>query len=237
VSASRRESAGGSGISLQTLLIASLSSLAAAVLVHEVWRGGAIVGAAVTPIIVGIVGEALSRPARKLTAVRQVRRAEPERRPEPDELPQASRDRPAEDRFGIWDDRRPRASSRRRAWWRIGLVTGVLGFAAAAFALTGGELVFGGAVTGTSHRTTLLGGNDRSGPATPATTTTVVTQTTTGTTTVPADTTRTTAPDAAATAPVDPAQTGRLAPPATTTTPPPAATTPPQATTPATPTP
>jgi hypothetical protein len=226
VSSSRRESPAGSGISLQTLLIASASSLVAAILVHEVWQGGAIIGAAVTPVIVGIVGEALQRPAQKLTAVAQIRRPDPAR-PEPDDLPAVSRDRPVEDRFGIWEERR-RTGSRRRAWLRIGAVTGVLGFAAAAFALTGSELVFGGAVTGTANRTTLLGGNRTSSSsatsATTSTTTTTVTQTTTQTATVPAPT-QTTDVAPATTVPTDPAAAPQVAPPATTTTTPPAVTT------------
>jgi hypothetical protein len=181
VSPTRREARSSSGISAQTLVIASLSSLAAAIVVHKVWQGGAIVGAAITPIIVGIVSEALRHPVDRLSAVREGgRRLPPERT---QDVPPASRQR-GDDPFGLWEDQRRSRRSRGRTWLALGAITGVIGFAIAAFMLTGTELVFGGSVA-SPRKTTIFGG----GSSTTTTVRTVVTQTTapaTVTQTVPA---------------------------------------------------
>jgi hypothetical protein len=173
VSTAPRESRSSSGISFQTLIIASLSSLAAAVFIHEVWRSGAIIGAAVTPVIVGIVGEALRRPAERLTAVRDGGRKLPGDRAH--DVAPASRER-GDDPFGLWEEQRAKRS-RGRTWLVLGIVTGVIGFAVAAFALTGSELLFGGSVAGGPKKTTIFGGS--------RTTTTTTVQTVTRTTTTP----------------------------------------------------
>src|SRR5690242_5092853 len=193
VSTASRESRAGrstdSGISFQTLAIASLSSLAAAIVVHKLWKGGAIVGAAVTPVIVGIVGEALRRPAQRLTTVRDSSRRVPV---EVDhDVPPASRER-GDDPFGLWEDDRKRRS-RGRTWLVLGIVTGVIGFAVAAFFLTGSELALGGSVSG-PRKTTIFGG----GKTTVTTVQTVVTRTTT---------TPATTPTVTQTVPVAPADT------------------------------
>ena len=187
MSPASRGSQGGSGISFQTLAIASASSLAAALVVHKVWGGGAIVGAAVTPIIVGIVGEALRRPVDKLAAPRESGRRLPADRPR--DVPPVSRER-GDDPFGLWEQERTR-SSRGRTWLVLGIVTGVIGFAIAAFFLTGSELVFGGSVSG-PRKTTIFGG----GHTTTATTTTMQTVTRTTTTPTVTQTVPVPAPDA-----------------------------------------
>jgi len=202
VSTASRGSQGGSGISFQTLAIASLSSLAAALVVHKVWGGGAIFGAAVTPVIVGIVGEALRRPVDKFSAPRDGGRRLPADRAH--DVPPVSRER-GDDPFGLWEQDR-RRGSRGRTWLVLGLVTGVIGFAIAAFFLTGSELVFGGSVAG-PRKTTIFGGGH--------TTTTV--QTVTRTTTTPSTTTTTPTVTQTVTAPAPQSTT---TPPATTTPPP-----------------
>jgi hypothetical protein len=184
VSTVRREARSSSGISITTLVIASLSSVAAAIVVHEVWRGGAIVGAAITPVIVGVVSEALRRPVDRLTTVREGgRRLPPERE---HDVPPVSRER-GDDPFGLWQDQRRTRRSRGRTWLALGAVTGVIGFAIAAFLLTGSELVFGGSVASGPRKTTIFGGGDR-------TTTTVQTVVTQSTTTTPTVTQTTTVP-------------------------------------------
>lgn len=167
-----RSSSSSSGISFQTLIIASASSLAAAIFIHELWRGGAIIGAAITPIIVGIVGEALRRPADRLVSVRDSSRKLPAARTQ--DVPPVSRDR-GDDPFGLWEEQRAKRS-RGRTWLVLGIVTGVIGFAVAAFTLTGSELVFGGSVGG-GKKTTIFGGG--------GTTTQTTVQTVTRTTTTP----------------------------------------------------
>jgi hypothetical protein len=156
VSTRTAKESGGAGLSVTTLAIASVSSIAAAIFIHTFWKGGAILGAGITPVIVAIVSESLKRPHQALTSIREERRGRSQvarRTPQgtpmapPPELERA-------DPFGIWE------SDRRSAWDRIkgrplklALGTGALAFVIGAFALTGAELVFGGSATG--------GGGDR----------------------------------------------------------------------------
>lgn len=57
-----------------TLLAASLASAVAALITHELWRGGEIVSAALTPLIVAFASEAIRRPARRISEVATARR-------------------------------------------------------------------------------------------------------------------------------------------------------------------
>jgi len=222
----------GGGLSIQTLVIASLASMTAAVVIHEIWTGGAILGAAITPIIVAITSEVLKRPINRAAELRErglrtTRSHEAVARGEtaPIAPPAAEEtwERPAarSDPFGIWEAERRQPWYRRldRRHLRLALATGVLAFVVGAVALTAAELVLGGNVGSGGGGTTLGGGTDRERER--------------GqderrqTTTTPATTP--TAPAGEADPPAgDPAQT---TPPAQTA--PPAATTPPPATTPA----
>lgn len=133
------------GLSIQTLAIASLASAAAAIVVHEVWRGGAILGAAITPIIVAIVSESLRKPVDRAAARREARRS------------RTTQQQAAEDRFGIWEADRPRRRLNARHL-NIALATGALAFVIGALALTATELVFGGNVGSGGRDTTIVGG-------------------------------------------------------------------------------
>ena len=119
----------GGGLSPSTLVIASLSSLAAALVVHKFWQGGAILGAAVTPVIVALVSEGLRKPVDAVKA--RTTTVNP---------PPVVDEPPREDRFGIWEQQR-----KRPLHLKIALATGVVAFLIAAFVLTGAELVLGGA--------------------------------------------------------------------------------------------
>ena len=132
---SSKEPDNGGGLSLQTLVIASLSSLAAALVVHKVWQGGAILGAAITPVIVALVSEGLRKPAQVVTA-RTGRNAV---NPPPVVAPER------DDTFGIWEEQRKQASPRRRLHIGLAVATGLVAFVIAGFFLTGAELVLGGA--------------------------------------------------------------------------------------------
>ena len=155
------------GLSLQTLVIASLASVAAAIVVHELWKGGAILGAAITPVIVAIVSETLRKPVERVTSVRVDRRAGTEvhrggsvAAPEPAEG----------DRFGIWEADKQSWTQRRST--KLAVVTGLLAFVIGAFALTASELVFGGSVGGGNDRLTLpVGGAKETSSETRTTTT------------------------------------------------------------------
>src|SRR4051794_22476357 len=65
---------GGGGLSLQTLTIASLASVSAALVTSRLFPPGTVFTAALTPVIVAIVNEVASRPADRVAALREQRR-------------------------------------------------------------------------------------------------------------------------------------------------------------------
>lgn len=148
------------GLSIQTLAIASVASAAAAIVVHEVWRGGAILGAAITPVIVAIVSESLRKPVDRVAARREVRRA------------RTTEEQAAEDRFGIWEPEGPGRRRLNARHLKIALATGGLAFVIGALALTATELVFGGSVGSGGRDTTIVGGGSDDRGAEEKTTTT-----------------------------------------------------------------
>ncbi|MEA2323949.1 MAG: hypothetical protein QOD81_3799, partial [Solirubrobacteraceae bacterium] len=163
---------GPSGVSVATLLIASASSLAAAIVVSRVWGGGTLIGAAVTPVIVALVSEGLRRPAQVVTTVRETRSArydpvaEGRRGMSEGDLETA---RPA--RAGAGPQRTVHRAAARpaRSRVRLGLAvaTGLAAFVVAGVVLTGSELVFGNsAVSSSQKRTTYLGGESSKPAAT-----------------------------------------------------------------------
>ena len=169
------------GLSITTLAISAAASVAAAIVVHEVWKGGAILGAAITPVIIAIVSETLRKPVDRVTSIREVRRTRTQ--VAPGEVPPPAPE--PQDRFGIWQDSTP--------WWsrrgtKLGLATGLIAFAIGAIALTGTELIFGDSVGSGGSSTTVFGGgsNDKSNDEKTSTTETQTEpQATTPTETVP----------------------------------------------------
>ncbi len=169
-----------SGISIQTLLISACAAVAAAVIVPMIWERGTLLATAMTPVIVALVSEALRKPAQAISTVpsklpRRSATGAAVRSPDADEppterlepLPPTERDLEpatrADDPYGL------RASPRMRHHWKIALATGAVAFVVAVVALTGTELVFGGAATKDNGRTTFFG--SRSTPtATPTAT-------------------------------------------------------------------
>jgi hypothetical protein len=163
------------GLSALTLAIASCASMAAAIFIHEIWTGGAILGAAFTPVIVALVNEGLKRPARaasaladeKLKRERAAERAAAYAAGDEAAVPptgvqesEAAGTRDA-DRFGIWQADRPgwreRLSGRRL---KVALGTGLLAALIGVVALTGIEMVFGSSVGSGEQRTTIFRGGD-----------------------------------------------------------------------------
>ena len=176
-------------LQIDTLIVASLASATAALVTSFVWRPGAIVGAALTPVIVAIVSELLQRPAQRITQVRAVRRV-----PEPSaavheiraarlrEREKAAVGPPEPVRDRLADPLPPplveppaaavttaplRVYRKPRPNIRLALVTAAAAFAIATAALTLPELIGGGSVTG-DGRTTLFspggGTGDRDRP-------------------------------------------------------------------------
>jgi hypothetical protein len=153
----------GGGLSPLTLVAASVASVISAVVVSHVWGPGTLYGAAATPVIVALVSEALQRPRRVLTTVREARSTgafdplEEGRRGvlEGDLATGGPADPTARTDHRVAGPRVPRRRS-----VAIALATGAIAFTIAAFVLTGSELVFGGSSVGRgSARTTLFGGS------------------------------------------------------------------------------
>jgi hypothetical protein len=173
---------GGGGLSMQTLVVASAASLAAALITSRLFPPGAVFTAALTPVIVTMISEALHRPVNRVTELRQSRRtmvregellrsARPggdvpmERGAWTDPVPGES------DPFGLREPPEPSygngngsgaggMSAHGRSRWgrihpRVAIATGLLAFAIAAATLTLPELIFGGAVA-SGKRTTLV---------------------------------------------------------------------------------
>jgi hypothetical protein len=256
----RRTGDGGSKLSPQTLIIASLASLTAAIVTSTFWQRGTPITAALTPVIVALASEIYTRPARRITelssraAASRSRRfshelelererqrvstggGPPDRRPEPpDRRPDALRP-PDDSELGPMHIYRTeqRSSPIRRVHIRIALLTAAIAFVVAAAVLTLPELVFGGSVA--SHGKTTFFGGKRHRHATKSTSPEKTKTQTSPTTSTPAPTS--TAPSSSTTTPTAPAQTT----PSTTTptqTPAPSSGTPvaPQSQTPTTPAP
>ncbi len=166
-----------SGISVQTLVISSLSAVAAAVVIPLIWERGTLIATAMTPVIVALVSEALRKPAQAISTVpsRLPRRSatgaavrSPDYEPEHfDPLPPTERDLEpatrADDPYGL------RAKPGITHHWKLALATGAVAFVIAVVALTGTELVFGGSASKDNRPTTFFG--SRSTPtATPTAT-------------------------------------------------------------------
>ncbi len=194
-----------SGPSLLTLLVASASSVVAAIVVSRIWGPGTIIGAAATPVIVTFVGELLKKPAEKITVVRvsptgtQVHeRAAPT-------SPPSERGGPLSPPSASGMAARSEHRSRRRPLI-IALATGLVAFVIGAVVLTSSELVFGDAsVASGGKRTTVFGGHaekrSSSRKQEPATPTTTATETKTTTEPAPARTTTTAPTTSTGTAP------------------------------------
>ena len=171
----------GSSISLTTLAVTAVASAAAAYACSKIWAQGSLAAAAFTPVAVAVLKELLQRPATVVTRAVPVRGmvrhapepAAPAVTAEPERVAQAG------------EVQSHASGSRRRRGLQLAIVTGLLGFAIAAFVITVPELVAGKSPTSGGH-TTLFGGDERD-----RTRTTETTQTTTTTKTVTAPATRT----------------------------------------------
>jgi hypothetical protein len=161
-----------SSISIQTLVISAAAAVAAAVVVPMIWERGTLIATAMTPVIVALVSEALRKPAEAISsaAPRMTRRSgsgtpvhSPHSADRFDPLPPEERTAVppprSDDPFGLRERRRRPVTHH----WRLALATGVAAFAIAVVALTMSELVFGGAATRDSGRTTFFPGRDSGG--------------------------------------------------------------------------
>ncbi len=166
-----REQSGG--LSVTTLVLASVGAATASIVVPLVWKGGGVVAAAITPIIVTLTSEALKRPVRKVQTVGVWRRTpqgtvvrQPSGRDfdpvDPEEERIEVDPEQADDPFGLREPERRTILTRRRVM--LALATAALAFAIAAVVVTASELTIFGDSVSSPHRTTFFGGK----PATKA---------------------------------------------------------------------
>jgi hypothetical protein len=229
------------GLSVTTLMIASASSLAAAIVVSKLWGGGTLIGAAMTPVIVTLVSEGLRRPATKIGTVRVTRTgrfdpvAEGRRGLDEGDLDTARSPVPAAAAAERRVHRASGGGGRRLQLTRprviAAVVTGLVGFVLAGLFLTGSELVLGKSVVSASKRTTYIPVHRSTSPSTTKDKTDTTTAKDTTTTTTPTTETTPTQAEPPATATTPTAPPTQTAPPPTTV--PPAGGTPATPTTPA----
>jgi hypothetical protein len=169
---------GGNRLSPQTLIIASLASVTAAIVTSHFWRGGTPITAALTPVIVAVASELYRRPAERITKLGSrataVRSRERERVPGgPPPRPEAARTEVPE---GAGPIRVYRTDGKRRRFHlKVVVATAAAAFAIATAVLTLPELLFGGSVA--SHgRTTFFGGSTHHTSKSSTTTVTTSTQ-------------------------------------------------------------
>jgi cell division septation protein DedD len=179
VTRERQEKSGG--LSLQTLLISSVSAAVAAAVVPLFWEKGSIFATAITPIVVAIVSEALNRPAKAITEVapkvaRRSATGAALRSPQPTGVgargagPERVAHEPpdrggeggppawsgnADDPFGLRADE----PARRRSPLKLAVATGLAAAVIGAGVVTASELtVFGHSIGHSSRETSLFGG-------------------------------------------------------------------------------
>ena len=143
------------GLSLRTLMIAAAASAVAAVVTSAFWKGGTVISATITPVIVAIVKEIVERPkdvVRRASAFTSTTT--------PGTKGRGRGDRPGAPVAPIRTYGRP---ARRRIHLKLAIVTGLIAFVLAAAVLTVPELLFGGSVASKSG-TTIFGGKDSSSP-------------------------------------------------------------------------
>jgi len=162
------------GLQLSTLLISSLSAVAAAIVVPYFWERGSLIATAVTPIIVALVTEGLNRPTKAITkaAPRVVTRRTANGTVVRTEQPAGVGARGAkQERVGRWGDeddpfglRAPERTRKRRGFpWKLGIITGLVAAVIGAAVVTASELaIFGHSVSGKERSTSVFGGSGSS---------------------------------------------------------------------------
>ena len=144
---------------LPTLAITAAASASAAYVCSKIWAPGTLGAAAMMPVLVALLKEALAKPTyavaravpvrgvvRSATAANEPAAPPPlagERVPQQGEIAGSSRAGP-------------------RHAWRMAIVTGLLGFMIAAVIVTVPEFVAGGSASGADRQTTFFGGDRES---------------------------------------------------------------------------
>jgi hypothetical protein len=203
----------GGGVDLTTLAITAVASATAAYITSELWAPGTLASAAITPVIVALVKEALFKPAEVVTRVVPVRGVVRSAPPAGDPHEPVAPFEPEHERVPQYGEIQGSSRAHSQRGWKVAVITGLLGFVVAAVIITVPEFVSGKSVLGGDRKTTLFDSDRNSSQRDTTDTTTQTTPTET---------------DPAAVEPsvsVPPVETTTV-PPAATTTLPPAATTP-----------
>ncbi len=160
-------------LNTRTLMIASVASASAAAVTSQLWIAGTWIAAAVTPVLVTLLSEALHRPTERIArawtsdqpALR--RRAESPREavapPHGDPLQERHAElAPPETTGPVRVYRQPTARApRRRLALGVVAATAAIAFVLGLVILTAVDLVSGGSVGKGGSRTTLLGGHGK----------------------------------------------------------------------------
>lgn len=160
----REQKSSGEGLDVRTLILAAISSAAAAVIVSRFWEGGTVISAALTPVFVTLIKEALDRPTAKLTEATQRQREQatiPEAAgaaaPDPYEehqVPDQGGALDSEAGVRVYGRRQPRFG---KIHPRVAIITGLIAFLIAAVVLTVPELIAGASLTGDKGTTLFQG--------------------------------------------------------------------------------
>lgn len=214
--AERKDERPLSGLSLQTLVIASVASAAASFAASRVWGPGTLISAAATPVVVALVSEFLRSPVQRVSATAR-------KLPAPQSLPAVRKHTigTTTDAAGVKPDPQmagePHSPSGQRAdppasiepdvdsgtveptraevWrprWRLALITGLVAFAIVLALYTVPDLVAGHSITGNGAATTFFGNTAKVKKNPGPTTGTATSRATTITKTAPAKTTTST---------------------------------------------
>jgi len=227
-SQTRNERGDASSLDLRTLAIASVASAVAAIVVSRFWTSGTPFAAAITPVLVTLIKEALDRPTAKIaekvtvsakalpeTEVREPAASHVGRDVQRDDVPTRRLEPTAPPPRGAGDgdasDIRVyrRQPAKTGGWGRINpkvaLITGLVAFVIAGVVLTAGQLAIGNPFGDDGNGAIILGGGKNSKKNTetePQNTTTEQQTVPEGQQTTPQQTT----PDGQQTAPVEPEQ-------------------------------
>jgi len=172
-------------LNTRTLTIASVASATAAAVTSQLWIAGTWVAAAITPVLVTLLSEALHRPTERLArAWTSDQPALGKRGASPREAVAPPHGDPLQPRNGAPPNLAPRLGGaprsesvaagpvrvyrqpsarapRRRFAWGAVAATAAIAFVAAVVVLTAGDLVSGGSIGRGGARTTLFSGRDQ----------------------------------------------------------------------------
>jgi hypothetical protein len=157
-------------LNTRTLTIASVASASAAAVTSQLWIAGTWIAAALTPVLVALISEAVHRPTERIArawtserpalGVRAPSPNEPVAPPHGDPLGPSDLGQAPPGPVRVYRQPSGRPPRRRLA---LGVVaaTAAIAFVIAAITLTAGDLVSGGSIGKGGGRTTLFGGNGK----------------------------------------------------------------------------